>query len=139
MAVTPRDGQLYKRVGALLRFFGGHTEGGTAQPDPVSNRSLLQSPGWAPFAPAMPGAGQDHTFASTFPAADRSDETLITIVTFDPVTAATFTVDGSFGTGYVCPGWPFPARAMQMCVYDVCIWVPCFTAPSETVQIPRTA
>ena len=48
--MTPRDSQLFKRLGAILRFAGGHEYGGTAQDSPKSNRSLLQSARWKPFS-----------------------------------------------------------------------------------------
>lgn len=64
--MTPRDSQIYSRLGTLLRFAGGHTYGGDAQNSMPSNRSLLTSAGWLPFAPLVQ-AGNGGAYASTFP------------------------------------------------------------------------
>lgn len=88
--MTPRDSQIYIRLGALLRFMGGHTEGGGAQPDAVSTRSLLRTKGWTPFLPLV--STPSKAYASTFPSDDGS-EVLITIVSFAQGSTATFEVD----------------------------------------------
>ena len=58
--ITPRDGEAIRRVGALLRYFGG---GG-----------YLQSPVWAPHVPTVQS---DCVFASAFP---KGGDTLYTLV-----------------------------------------------------------
>ena len=78
--MTPRDSQIYSRLGTLLRFAGGHRYGGSAQDSARSNRTLLQSAGWLPFAPLVTAANGP-AFASTFPSTDR-DELFFTIVGF---------------------------------------------------------
>jgi hypothetical protein len=64
-------------------FSGGHPFGGTGQNYPtkaVSNRSLLLSAGWKPFAPLV-HADNGPAFASTFPA-DDGEEVFLAIVGF---------------------------------------------------------
>lgn len=85
--MTPRDSQIYTRVGALLRFMGGHTEGGSAQPDATSTRSLFRSKGWKPFSPLV--STPSKAYASTFPSDDGS-EILITVVSFTKGDTAKF-------------------------------------------------
>ena len=51
--MTPRDSALYKRVGALLRFAGGHEHGGSGQDAAPSSRALFSAEGWEPFMPVV--------------------------------------------------------------------------------------
>jgi iron(II)-dependent oxidoreductase len=66
---TPRAAHQIRVLGSMLRFAGGHTHGGDAQEDPPSNRSLLRSPLWLPYAPLMTTANQTQAqvYASTWP------------------------------------------------------------------------
>ena len=64
--MTPRDGALFKRLGAILRFVGGHRYGGSAQASAPSSRELLRSALWKPYAPLVQ-AQNGPAFASTFP------------------------------------------------------------------------
>ena len=61
--------QAIRVLGAMLRFAGGHEHGGVAQEDPASNRSLLRSAQWEPFAPIVTcaNATQAQVYASTWP------------------------------------------------------------------------
>jgi iron(II)-dependent oxidoreductase len=66
---TPRAAQQIRVLGAMLRFAGGHEHGGDAQEDSQSNRSLLRSALWEPFAPIVTceNATQAQVYASTWP------------------------------------------------------------------------
>ena len=115
--MTPRDSQIYQRLGALLRFAGGHAYGGSAQDSAPSSRSLLRSAGWQPFVPTIEAAN-GAAYASTFPAggggrkgraagAGNTDEVFFTIVGFGNktsagVAAATMVLDARYhaGAGY---------------------------------------
>lgn len=55
--LTPRDAAIYRRMGALLRFAGGHVQG-SGQDDATSTRSLLRSTDWTPFAPTSESSNQ---------------------------------------------------------------------------------
>ena len=76
--MTPRDSQIYRRLSALLRFFGGHTHGGSAQASPASDRTLLSSGGWRPYSPIITAANGP-AFASTFPS-NTDDEVFFAVV-----------------------------------------------------------
>ena len=80
--MTPRDAALYKRMGAILRFAGGHMHGGSGQSDDApSERSLLRSSQWRPFSPSI-HARNGPTFASTWESDDDDGELFISIVGF---------------------------------------------------------
>eukprot|EP01045_Picozoa_sp_COSAG04_P045247 COSAG04_NODE_15760_length_521_cov_1.208531_2_plen_78_part_01 len=64
--MTPRDSALFQRLGAILRFVGGHRYGGSAQASAPSSRELLRSALWKPYAPLV-HARNGPAFASTFP------------------------------------------------------------------------
>ena len=112
--MTPRDSALYTRMGALLRFAGGHTYGGSAQHDANSTRALFQAKGWLPFSPIV--TTPPTTFASTFPA-DDGTETLVTVVSFSAGAVATLTLDAKYATGYsvydVWHGVPLKGRMVN--------------------------
>jgi formylglycine-generating enzyme required for sulfatase activity len=79
--LTPRDAELYRRMGALLRFAGGHKQG-RGQEDATSTRSLLRSADWTPFAPII-HASNGPAFASTFVSSiGTPHEVFISVVSF---------------------------------------------------------
>ena len=84
--MTPRDSQIYARLGALMRFFGGHTHGGSGQDSAASNRTLLSGAGWRPYSPVV-AAANGPAYASTFPS-DGGDEVLIAVVGYGGRSAA---------------------------------------------------
>ena len=96
--MTPRDSQIYQRLGALLRFAGGHTNH-SGQSSPNSNRTLLLSADWKPFFPAVE-ASNGPTYASSFPS---EDEVFFTVVGFGSKTTsgtvtATMSVDAKYSS-----------------------------------------
>lgn len=108
---TPRAAQQIRVLGAMLRFAGGHEHGGDAQEDPLSNRSLLRSALWEPFAPIVTceNTTQAQVYASTWP---QHGEVYISLVVVADRSAALGpgTVNASFeldsrymnGSGWHC-------------------------------------
>ena len=78
--LTPRDAEIFRRVGAMLRFAGGHSHGGEGQADDApSNRSLLRSADWRPFQPLI-HAVNGPAFASSFFSDANTGEVFICVV-----------------------------------------------------------
>jgi formylglycine-generating enzyme required for sulfatase activity len=72
--IAPRDGEAIRRVGAMLRFFGGKVDS-TSFPTPA--RDFLHSPLWEPH---WPGAMQASVFASRFPLGNDTTHNVYTVI-----------------------------------------------------------